>query len=656
MNTFIKGNASACIAVFLFCFSTSYSQLNVPFKMRYQSFVKGDMTVIANNITNRVGYNTGTEVPYYNHTNSANLNDEFTMDYIDIDNDEATFSSSSAELFFNGMSNKKILYAGLYWSATYKYNSGYQKKENKFVADDPTRDAFNQIKIKFPNQEKYTDITGQIIFDGLKDKEYIEYAPYAVYADITDYIKELTNPAGVYTVANVKATKGMISGGVAAGWTIFFVYEDNQMSGKFITSFDGFAGVTEKTTDILFNGFETLPQGTVNAKIACAALEGDNNLIGDQLLFNASGKREFIALNNTIRKTGNFFNSCITIEDKYFTNRFPDSKNTLGYDTCLITIPNLNNSVISNNTKEATLRLKSTGDRYFMFFTAFNVEVTNPSLINKDDTLFASNSIEPAISKDIFSNRTIKYIPANTDMLVDAKTNVSTRNRMAKSAANVIEIQKTNMTNQPSGYYLLAHIYKTELEAKAFIYYMNEKNIKVDFFTNPLNNYKYAFLEKVNNEQEAIDLYDSNMNDTFQERIQILAINIENATTTIAANKSIKPLQIIEKNDLANKEKYDIQVVKIANQPKGYYIVGNVFAVNQNSTNFYNLLKSKGLNPKILINPVNNFKYVYLKKVDSEKEAIDLFLSKVNNTYHDKIWILSVNNNDTNTDITNNDD
>lgn len=655
MNAFKKRSVSAYIAVLLLCFSVSYAQLNVPFKVRYQSFVTGDMTVIANNITNRVEYNIGTDVPYYNHTNSAKLNDEFTMDYIDIDKDESTFSSSSAELFFNSNTNKKILYAGLYWSATYKYNSGYQKKEDKFVADDPSRDSFNQIKIKFPNQEKYTDIVGQTIFDGLKDKEYLEYAPYAVYADITDYVKELTNPTGVYTVANVKATKGAISGGVAGGWTIFFVYEDTQMSGKFITSFDGFAGVTEKSTDIVFNGFETLPQGIVNAKIACAALEGDNNLIGDQLLFNASGGREFTALKNTIRKTGNFFNSSITIEDQYFTNRFPDSKNTLGYDTCMITIPNPNNSVISNNTKEATLRLKSTGDRYFMFFTAFNVEVISPSLITKNDSFFASTSNEVSSSKYLFSNRIIKYIPANTDMLVDGKTTLSTKNRTMKNVNNTIEIQKTNMTNQPSGYYLLVNIYKTELDAKAFLYYMNEKNIEAKFFINPLNNFSYVYLKKVNNEQEAIDLYDSRMEETYKDRIQILAINIENSSLIADANKNTKPIQTLEQKGTSNKEKYDIQEIKIANHPKGYYIVGNVFAVNQNSTNFYNLLNSKGLNPKILVNPVNNYKYVYLKKTDNEKEAIALFVSKVNNTYQDKIWILSVNN-DNSKDLTNNDD
>ena len=67
-------------------FSKAHAQVAVPFKVRYQSFVKGDMTVIANSITNRVDYNNSANAAYYNHTNHALLNDEFTMQYIDKEN------------------------------------------------------------------------------------------------------------------------------------------------------------------------------------------------------------------------------------------------------------------------------------------------------------------------------------------------------------------------------------------------------------------------------------------------------------------------------------------------------------------------------------------------------------------------------------------
>ncbi|WP_395043384.1 SPOR domain-containing protein [Flavobacterium sp.] len=537
------------VATFL-CNLFSYSQLSMPFKMRYQSFVKGDMTVIANNITNRVDYENTSNVPYYNHTSSAKLNDEYTMEYIDIDDDQSTFSSSSAELTFDNNSNKKILYAGLYWSATYKYNSGYQKKIGKFVADNPTRDSFNRVQVKFPNSENYTTIKGETIFDGVNQKEFKEFAPYAVYADITSYVKELSNASGVYTVADVKATQGMLSGGVAGGWTIFFVYEDQEMSGKFITSFDGFAGVTDKSTEILFNGFETLPQGSVKAKIACAALEGDNNMIGDQLLFNTTGNiKDFVALSNPLRKTGNFFNSSITIENKYFTNRFPDSKNTLGYDTCLITIPNPNNTVIGNNIKEATLKLKSSGDRYLMFFTAFNVEVTDPNatpIIVNDNPIVSVPKVVKS-KKEVIKNTIIKEIPAGREMIADSQQGYSTKNLTQKKQAlseadknnkkeEQIEIRTVTISNQESGYYIVANVFSNPENAEKFISLLKSKGIEAKYFVNKINKYRYVYLSKTSKELEAINLYLSKVNDTYQDKIWILSVNNINLNKAITNN------------------------------------------------------------------------------------------------------------------------
>lgn len=630
------------------------AQLSVPFKIRYQGFVKGDITVIANNSVNRVDFTNSVNEPYYNLTSYAKLNDEFEMAYIDIDEDESTFSSSSAELYLEQSNNKKIVYAGLYWSGTYKYSAGYQKSEKKFVASDPSRGSFSNVKLKLPNRENYVDVSGQVLFDGANKSEFDAFAPYAVYADITNFVKELSNLSGVFTVANVKATQGVIEGGVAAGWTIFVVYEDQNMSGKFVTSFDGFAGVTDKSTDINFTGFQTLPNGNVKAKIACAALEGDNNLIGDELLFTSNPNKTFTPLSTNIRKETNFFNSSITIENQNFTNRFPDSKNTLGYDTCLFTIPNPSNSVIENNSKEMTLRLKSNGDRCFMFFTALSVEVT-PS---DEDVVYASSDDKPL---KIASNKNLlKFIAANKDFLIEDFKTSSSINRNRKNSYidannNLIEVQTATISSAESGYYIIANIFKTEQSAIEFVTFLKTKGFEADFFTNSLNNFRYVYLKKGNDLNLLVDQYVSKIDNTYEDRMQILAVN-KNNNQLIAdlSKKEEATKQIATISEPLNNQLFDVQIVSIPNEPKGYYLVANVFSITSNSTNFFNLLKSKGLNPKVLINPLNNFKYVYLKKTEDEKEAKSLYLSKLNNSYQDKLWILSVNNN--NTLITNNDD
>lgn len=689
------------LILFLAGFSVSFAQLSVPFKARYQGLAKGDMAVIANNIVNRVDYNNSSNEPYYNHTIQAQLNDEFNMDYIDIDNDEDTFSSSSAELFLDNPNNKRIIYAGLYWSATYKYNVGILKNDDKYTSQDSHREAFNAVKIKFPNKEEYIDIVGQTIFDGIKEKEFKDFAPYAVYADITEYVKKLPSLTGVYTIANVKATQGKIAGGVAAGWTIFFVYEDASMSEKFIKSQDGFAGITANSTDIAFSGFQ-IQEEKVTAKIACAALEGDNNLIGDQLYIGNNQTKIFTPLSSSIRKEDNFFNSCITVDDQYFSSRFPDSKNTLGYDTFLYTIPNQNNSLISKNSNESVLRFKSTGDKLFLFFSAFQVE-TKPSSTN-----------DRVISNLDFKNQTVKIVPMNNDLLVDDTKTASAMNRIQKNKAlgtDLIEINTFNSSSVPSGYYLLANIFKTEQKTQEFIYYLKGKKITADFFINPLNNYYYVYLRKLNNQKEAIELYTSKIGDTYKERIQIVLVNNDNnivlnevktkESEVVIVQKSVVKSKetetgIVQKNvdksidktpevkvgkeelavkenqpqkdvpetqiAISNDDKYaskkgqtptqiakarklnDLHIANIPNTPKGYYIVANVFETNENATNFVKNLKNKGLDPKVLINTLNNYKYVYLKKADTEEEARILLASKIDNTYESKIWILSVNN------------
>ncbi|MEC4048156.1 hypothetical protein OX284_001835 [Flavobacterium sp. SUN046] len=509
--------------------SVAMAQQYVPFSIRYQSFVKGDMVVIANNIVNRVDYNDSPNDPYYNHTPSALVNDEFTMEYIDIDQDTTTFSSSSAELLLDNQNNKKVLYAGLYWAATYKYNSGVQKKENKFTALDEDRETFNDVKIKFPNQVSYTDIIGQVIFDGIKDNDISDQAPYAVYADITEYVKNLDNPSGVYTVANVKATQGMLSGGVAAGWTIIIVYEDLKLSGKMITSYDGFSGVSKEATDLFLDGFTTPSQGQVKAKIACAALEGDSNYGGDQLLFSSTTEEEFTPIYNTIRKADNFFNSAISIENQFFMDRYPDSKNTLGYDTCMMSIPNLNNKVLENNVQEATLRIQSTGDKYFMFFSAFGVEMTPAAVTSEIEIANNKNVITPP-KETIMSN--VKLVPASNDMVTDIAKPISSQRLKDKEAIldpnkneKPIEIQTITVANQDRGYYLVAGVYSDTRNAYNFVTQLLIKGLDPKSFINPLNRYEYVYLTKVASEKEAIDLFQSKLNNSYKDKIWILSVN-----------------------------------------------------------------------------------------------------------------------------------
>ncbi len=264
----------------------------------------------------------------------------------------------------------KVRYAGLYWSAVYV---------------NANRSNINQVKFSLPGGA-YQDITAdEIIFDGAGDADFGYYSPYACYKDITALVSAMPDPNGDYFVGNIRVSTGSsISGGVSGGWTMVVVYENPNLPGsKFITTFDGYAGIKSgETVDIPVNGFTTLPAPfPVNANIGVAALEGDNKISGDGLSIRAGGLPTFTALGNTQNPTNNFFNSNITIFDAIVTTRNPNSVNTLGWDVDLMQIANNFNTVIPNDATSAILRASSSQDKYDIFFASFDVEIIAPNIV-----------------------------------------------------------------------------------------------------------------------------------------------------------------------------------------------------------------------------------------------------------------------------------
>ena len=414
------------LGCFLLINLVAYAQVPVPFTVRYERNLKGDMTLISNGIVNRQTNSNTPNDPYNTVGNSSEYNDNLDMRYIDIDGDPSTFSSSSASLLLPASGCNKIVYAGLYWSATYRFNNGYSTSPGD--GDNVRENDFNQVRLKLPGGA-YQNITGQLIFDGFTNPDFIANSPYSCFADITSLVTGLANPEGEYTVANIRATQGQINGGgVSGGWTIFFVYENPTMTGKFITAYDGFAGVraTIGQTDISYSGFTTLPPPfPVRAKLASAALEGDNRITGDQLLFRADSNATFTALGNTLNVTNNFFNSRLTLNNTDFVDRVPNSLNTLGYDGDIITVANPLNSVIPNNETGATLRITSTQDTYFMFFNAFNIEVIEPDIkLVKTVEDLAGNDIGGA---DVNLGQFLDYVVTFQNVGNDDATNTTIR-------------------------------------------------------------------------------------------------------------------------------------------------------------------------------------------------------------------------------------
>jgi len=332
---------------YLVFYTFSFAQ-EVPFSVDYQNTFRGDIVYLSNNVLS--------QHPTNNYNTANTINSNIVSVHVDIDNDGTTFNSSSADLAVPDCST--IQYAKLYWAASYPWETGAASGG----AADPTRVNPNTVKFKLPGQANYQTLTGTKIYDD-NDAGNQSYGnrPYVYQTDITALLQGLTDPNGTYTVANVRAADQYIEAtdgnwGCAGGWTLVIAYSNDSMPMKNITFFHGFAGVFSSgavtNVQFTFNGFQTVPNGQVNAYFGIVTLEGDDNANGNDHLAILDTNSNFVLLSDAVNAQDDFFNSSISRGGANILTRNPASTNTLGYDSDILTIDstnNPNNTLIGNN-------------------------------------------------------------------------------------------------------------------------------------------------------------------------------------------------------------------------------------------------------------------------------------------------------------------
>ncbi|WP_171037066.1 Calx-beta domain-containing protein [Maribacter algarum] len=358
----------------------AFAQLETPFTPRYSEAINGDMTMIANNVTSAH--------PTNSYIGGENNQDNLRV-FVDIDSDPSTFNSSSAN-FANPSPSSPCLTinkAYLYWSAADKE---YGIDNGNITGDgnpEPVWD-YRDIMLMLPGESTYTTITADdVMYQGRPD--HYQNDGYAAVKDITDVVNALANPFGTYQVANLKATEGSLyshnnnNAGVTGGWQIIFVYESPDLVKRNVTLFDGFAIVHTaggfNNYDVNFNGFQTVPNGKVNANILFGSIDGDRSLFDDQLRIEDTDG-VFQGISTSVRDENNFFRSSITVDGNDFLNRNPASTNTLGFDAGHFELKNNGNKLIDNNQTSTTIKMTSSGDLYSLYLMGISVEVFEPSL------------------------------------------------------------------------------------------------------------------------------------------------------------------------------------------------------------------------------------------------------------------------------------
>ncbi len=417
---------------------------------------KGNLELIGNTVisitgrqVDRSGRYTGIRFAPNDDFNLVGSNAHMNMDYVDIDGDASTISSSTSDLALPSTCSK-IRYAGLYWSATYpggvpaffggtavntdvrlqgcttrtgdrgapayvdaagdltRTNTGVRAIVNCDTQFDGNPgainfrrqdDQFDYRYIKFkPPGGAYIDITptsaipSQVLYDGFPNTPTNPFnsaaadMPYVAYADVTSIVAGLADPTGTYTVGNVKAYTGYTDGGGSAGgWALVITYEDPTEKTRFISSYDGYAIISSGGPDIdySYGGFQTIPNGPVNARFGIATLEGDEGLGGDQLFISPTSATEppnYSALFDAANPQTNFFNGSITRDGANVATRDPASSNTLGFDLDIFQIANQGNTVLGNNETDVTFRTSTDRDQFATFLNTFAIEVIRPDI------------------------------------------------------------------------------------------------------------------------------------------------------------------------------------------------------------------------------------------------------------------------------------
>lgn len=462
-------------------------------------YVRGNAAVIGNNILSK-----DDEKSY---DNTEKVNDEFKMRYVDIDASPETWSSSSA--YLNIKDSSEVLYAALYWTAIYSGDrSSKRVKEDRIyhkIIDKRSKDV-QQVKFKAPNNS-YKDIRGTLIYDGATSKNLSMKgrAPYACMADVTNLVKG--HKSGLFTVANIAATQGEVIGGSAAGWMLYIVYEDKTEPLQYITTYHGFEFVNKTPVEISFGNFSTPDTGEVETSVTIGALEGDGNLGRDQVGIYNPDEALYVTLDNKVRASSNFFNSTISINDSIFTQRKPNSLNTLGFDIAKIKIPNTQNAIISNNATGVKMQYKTRSDRFFVFFTAFQTTISEQNYLdNKEEEVvaFAKNTKSQNPSEDDTNANIVKPIVVNQevaiarpkiikDTLVDKP--VYTPDEILDPTLNKL-LNKSSVTipNVGSGYYIINNVFSQIENAERWVATLESQGLQPQMFLRPENNLFYVFL------------------------------------------------------------------------------------------------------------------------------------------------------------------
>ena len=321
----------------------------VPFTVAFHTQDNGSVGIFGNTLLTCPP--TAAGCPQAQQGQGSNLNNNsWNMTFLDVDNDPATFDSSSSTVDLPPGST--VLWAGLYWGARRTAGSGGSAASGNL----------QQMLFKTPAGPSYQTINVGSFYDGTGFDAGRGYQSFAV---VTGLVQAAG--AGDYFGANVVAATGADR---YAGWSLIVVYRNPALPLRDLTVFNGFSYVQTGPADtIALTGFLAPPFGPVKAQLGVVAYEGDLGTTGDSMTLNGT------KLSDAANPANNFFNVDDTSVGFPVTTRNPNFPNLMGFDLKTIAV----NSIIPNSATSATIGLSTTGDVYFPGAVTSQIDLYAPT-------------------------------------------------------------------------------------------------------------------------------------------------------------------------------------------------------------------------------------------------------------------------------------
>ena len=330
-----------------------------PYEERYTMNLKGDFLMRGN--TNLVCTSGCPGSPVTN-------NPSIIMGYADVDADATTINSSNNT--FTIPVGATVAWAGLYWGGV--YSSSFSG-----ITNPPGTVNIDQVKFMEPGASGYTTLNAQV--RNIETASASGWNSFMSYVDVTSIVQSAGS--GVYHVADIALVTGSAYTGPFGGWNMVIVYEDNTLSTKNISIWDGFDFFGFGTSDnFTVTGLLTPASGTFQTHAGYFGLDGEASHTGDFVSINAT------ALSNGMNPANNTLNGTISEYGVDVGGRNPNLGYSWGVDIDVFDASGL----VPNSATTADIVLGSSSEGIWGGVFVISNEVAFPSVSSKT---FAPTSI-----------------------------------------------------------------------------------------------------------------------------------------------------------------------------------------------------------------------------------------------------------------------